>query len=78
MKNTKTLSLEEFKAEVKNNASFADRVSNSSDIIDLDNGSMTIHRKNLNKYLEKYLCKSEDDFENTMWYSYGVFVRIVD
>ena len=49
-----------------------------SDIIDMDNGSMIIHRSNISKYLEQYLCKSEQDLEDTMWFSYGVFVKIVD
>lgn len=49
-----------------------------SDIIDTENGFMLIHRANINKYLEQYLCKSEEDLENTLWYSYGFSVKIVD
>ena len=72
------LTLDAFKNLVKTDQNFSDRVKNVSDVIDLDNGSMTIHRANLNRYLERYMCKSEDDLSDTMWYSYGVFVKIVD
>lgn len=50
----------------------------SNDAIDLDNWSMVIHRKNINKYLERYLCKSEEDLEDTLWYGYGFSVKIID
>lgn len=46
------------------------------DTIDFDNGTMTIQKRNLNKYLEKYACKDEDDLKDTLWYNYGIFVRI--
>lgn len=49
-----------------------------SDIIDLDNGSMTIYSENINKYLEQYACKNATDLEDTLWYNYGVFVKIID
>ena len=51
---------------------------NSTDMIDFDNGTMIIQRKNLNKYLERYSCKNEQDLSDTMWFNYGVFVKIVD
>ena len=41
-------------------------------------GTAIIHKKNIGKYLEKYMCKSAEDLENTLWYGYGVFVKIVD
>lgn len=49
-----------------------------SDIIDYDNGTALIYAENLNKYLERYACKDEDDLQNTLWYSYGMSVKIVD
>lgn len=72
------MSLDDFKNKVLSDSTFADKFTNKSDIVDLDNGSMTIHRSNINKYLEKYMCKSEEDLTDTLWYSYGVFVRVVD
>lgn len=48
------------------------------DIIDFDNGMMIIYPENLNKYLERYSCKNADDLQDTLWGSYGVFVKIVD
>ncbi len=72
------LSLDAFKDAVSNNASFKDSIIGISDLIDFDNGSAVIHRSHINAYLEKYLCKSEEDLEDTLWYNYGVFVKIID
>ena len=49
-----------------------------SDIIDYDNGTMTIYSENLQKYLEKYCCKNENDLSDTLWYGYGIFLKIID
>lgn len=48
------------------------------DDIDFENGRMTIHRCNIDKYLEKYACKDEFDLSDTMWHSFGCFVKVVD
>ena len=48
-----------------------------NDIIDWDNGTMVIYSENINKYLEKYACKDADDLIDTLWYSYGMFVKII-
>ena len=74
----KTFSFDSFKEAVKSDKSFTDSLIGASDCIDYDNGSAIIHRRNLNKYLEKYLCKDEDDLSNTLWYNYGIFVHVVD
>lgn len=75
MKNGFTL--EEFKM-MNNNHEFRKKIINRSDSIDFDNGSMTIYAENLNKYLEKYSCKDAEDLENTLWFSYGVYLKIVE
>ena len=49
-----------------------------TDIIDMDNGKMTIHRCNIDRYLEEYACKDEEDLNNTLWYSYGCLVKVID
>ena len=75
---TQTLTLEEFKTLAKEKE-FKERFTESKDdIIDLDNGTMVIHRCNLNKYLEQYICKDEDDLSDTLYYSYGIYVTIID
>lgn len=48
------------------------------DQIDIKNGHMTIHKSNINKYLEKYMCKNEDDLSDTLYYNLGVWVKIID
>lgn len=73
-----TLTLDTFKDLVANDASFRKEITRNSDIIDMDNGTMIIHRENISKYLERYMCKDEDDLQDTMWYYYGVFVKVVE
>jgi len=68
------MKFEEFKA----NVNIIKNMFNRSDIIDIDGGTMIIYSENINKYLEKYSCKNAEDLEDTMWFSYGVFVKIVE
>lgn len=72
------MTLDEFKETIKTNKSVADNIYRRTDIIDIDNGTMLIYAENINKYLEKYACKDAEDLSNTLWYSYGVYVKIVD
>ena len=48
------------------------------DSIDMEHGRMTIHRCNIDKYLEEYACKDEEDLNDTLWYSYGCLVTVID
>lgn len=68
----KSLSLDEFKNLVKNNNPL------KIDTIDMENGKMTIHKCNINKYLEKYACRDEEDLSDTLWYSYGCLINVID
>ena len=71
------LSLDAFKSMVSSNNEFKNSLISKNDIIDWDNGTMVIYSENINKYLEKYACKDADDLIDTLWYSYGVFVKII-
>lgn len=73
---SKTFSLEEFQA-LKNNQNFKDDIIGKTDIIDLDNGTMIIYAEHINKYLEQYCCKDAQDLEDTLWYNYGVWVKVI-
>ena len=73
-----SLTFDAFKDLVANDVSLREKITNTNDIIDMDNGTMVIHRQNISKYLERYMCKDEDDLQDTMWYHYGVFVKIVE
>jgi hypothetical protein len=66
------MNIEEFKNFVKKENPF------KLDNIDMEHGRMTIHRCNINKYLEEYACKNEEDLNDTLWYSYGCLVKIID
>lgn len=66
------MNIEEFKNFVKKENPF------NLDNVDMEHGKMTIHRCNINKYLEKYACRDEEDLSDTMWYSFGCLVRIID
>ena len=68
----KTFTLEAFKDFVQ-----SERLKTKDDI-DIRNGRMTIHKSNINKYLEKYMCKNEDDLFDTLYMSFGIWVKIID
>ena len=68
------MTLEEFKA---NAGTIKQVLSESRDTIDIEHGVMIIHEDNLMKYLEKYLCKDEDELSDTLYYRYGVYIRIL-
>lgn len=72
-----TLTLDAFKNMVSSSTDFKNLLISKSDIIDWDNGTMVIYSENINKYLEKYACKNAEDLVDTLWYSYGIFVKIV-
>lgn len=82
------MTFDAFKEKVSNDASFRDQFSSleeksgkttyNRDVIDVDNGFMLVSRNNLQKYLEQYMCKTEEDLQDTLWYNYGVFLKIVD
>lgn len=39
---------------------------------------LEVHKGDMLKYLEKYACKNEQDLSDTLWYSYGVFLRVLE
>ena len=71
------LSLDAFKSMLSSNNEFKNSLISKNDIIDWDNGTMVIYSENINKYLEQYACEDADDLIDTLWYSYGVFVKII-
>lgn len=68
----KTFTLESFKDFVQ-----SERLK-AKDDIDIRNGRMIIHKSNINKYLEKYMCKNEDDLFDTLYMSFGIWMKIID
>lgn len=71
------MSLDAFKDMVKTNDDFKKEIISKNDVVDIDNGTMMIYSENLNKYLEQYSCKDANDLIDTLWYSYGVFVKVI-
>jgi hypothetical protein len=49
----------------------------NNDVIDLENGSMIILKDNLNTYLKMYMCNTEDELKDSMWFNYGIIVKII-
>ena len=77
MSQKKTMNLDEFKELMTNEKEEKDRILGRCDVIDLDNGVMRIYPEHINKYLEQYACKDAQDLEDTLWYSYGVWVHVI-
>lgn len=71
------MNLIEFQNALKSDSSLKGRITGRSDVIDFDNGTAIIYGENLSTYLERYSCKDEDDLCDTLWNSYGVFVKVV-
>jgi hypothetical protein len=72
-----TFSLDSFKDAVNADTGLRDSLAGTTDVIDFDNGTALIYREHLDKYLEKYSCKNENDLLDTLWYSYGVYAKII-
>jgi len=72
------INFEEFREKLKNDNLFRGSITTKSDVVDVDNGIMIISHDNIDKYLERYMCKDEFDLQDTLWYNYGVYVKIVD
>lgn len=72
------MTLEAFKDLMVNDVSFKETITKIDDIIDFDNGTMIVYKQNLCKYLEQYMCKTEDELSDTLWFNYGIFLKIVE
>ena len=77
MNKTNTFTLEDFKTLVATDDEFKDNIIKKEDFIDLDNGVMRIYAENVNKYLEKYACKSVEELEDTLYFSYGIYCEVI-
>ena len=73
----KTLSLDAFKTLVKTDETFK-KSFQRHDSIDFECGTAVIYRENLMKELERFACKDEEDLIDTLYYSHGIFARVVD
>lgn len=74
----KVLSLDDFKDMVNNNPDFKQEITHRKDIIDKQNGIMRIYPENVNKYLEEYYCKSVEDLQDRLYYTYGIFCTVIE
>lgn len=50
---------------------------NNRDTFDPDNGIAMIHKSNLMPYLEKFMCKDEEELSNFLYYKKGIFLKII-
>ena len=49
----------------------------TSDVFDFDNGSILIYKDNLKKYLNSHSCRNESELKDSMWFDYGIVVKII-
>ncbi len=77
MGNGKTMSLDEFKDILTSSNEARDKIVGRTDLIDLDNGVMRIYYEHIDKYLEKYVCKTPEELEDTLYYNYGIYCEII-
>ena len=75
--------LDSFKSAVKTDVAFKNAIINDvnddmgQDLFDFDNGVAIIHERNLVKYLEKYMCKDQDELSDYLYYNKGIFLKVI-
>ena len=81
--------LDSFKNAVKTDTAFKNSIINrtdegnmfssdtGTDLFDLDNGVAIIHERNLIKYLEKYMCRDQDELSDYLYYNKGIFLKVI-
>lgn len=42
-----------------------------------ETGVAIIHEKNLMKYLEKFMCKNQDELSDFLYYKKGIFLKVI-
>lgn len=77
MSSKKSMSLDDFKDLVINNQEAKDFIVGRNDTIDLDNGVMRIYVEHINKYLEQYACKTAEELQDALYYSYGIYCQVI-
>lgn len=73
----KVFSLAEFKEAVKEDRVKIVDETNEKDMFYPDNGIAVIHEKNLMKYLEKFMCKNQDELSDFLYYKKGIFLKVI-
>ena len=73
----KKFSLESFKEAISVDDNLKQSLSNEVDVFDEGNGVAIIHKNNISKYLEKYLCKNQEDLEDYLYYHKGIFLKVI-
>jgi len=74
---TKTFTFDSFKEAVKADNSLQEQITGDVDTFDPDNGIAIIHKNNLMRYLEKFMCKDEGDLSNFLYYKKGIFLKVI-
>lgn len=77
MAEKKTMSLDAFKELVLNNQEVKDFIVGRNDVVDLDNGVMRIYIEHIDKYLEQYACKTPEELQDALYYSYGIYCQVI-
>ena len=73
----KTFSLDSFKEALSVDVDFKSSLAGESDVFDEENGVAVVHENNISKYLEKYMCKDQEELSDFLYYHHGIFLKIV-
>ena len=72
----KGFSLEAFKEAIANDKVKV-LIDTEKDSFSPEDGVAIIYRKNLNKYLEKFMCKNEEELSDFLYYKKGIFLKVI-
>lgn len=75
-------SFDSFKESVKTNSILKDIGDNmdsnaNKDMFYPDSGIAIIHERNLMKYLEKFMCKNQEELSDFLYYKKGIFLKVI-
>ena len=73
----KTFSLESFKDAINVDKALKDKIVGDIDTFDEENGIAVVHQGNLSKYLEKFMCKDQDELSDYLYYYKGIFLKVI-
>ena len=73
----KKFTLDSFKEAINIDSGLKSSLLNETDVFDEENGVALVHQNNITKYLERYMCKTEEELQDYLYYNKGIFLKVI-
>ena len=73
----KTFTLDAFKEAINVDKDFKASLSSETDLFDEEHGVAVVHQSNIMKYLEKFMCKDQNELQDYLYYNKGIFLKVI-